>query len=345
LLHIAVIDVLLRICQHFKRGEWGVALFAVHPVMVSTVGYVIQSSVMMAALFMGWAFLMWARRRFVLSLAMCVLAAMSKQNAWVFPVVLGMYEWIMVRRWNAWGALGILACVGLLGLWCQDIFEVLELRGYSPWDRLCMQALLMPKYFGMIMLPDIGRYTIDHAVGVCHNAWWALMIMGALWGWGFIVMDRAGRFMLLGLSVMMVPEFTIMNLELVFEHRLYPLLAMGCCCVGRIRAEWARGLVGIAVAYCCVVNVQYQCAWLTQKSLWEHAVRVYPESFRAHLNMAKMTYQESPSRALYHLGELRKCKDLKNGVWTKEARWVYGVLSEKMRDDIIEIQEWYTVEK
>ena len=76
----------------------GVWLFAVHPVLVTTVSYPIQQSVIMATLACGWAFLCYDSKQYVRCFILCIICAMCKQNAWVFPAVLAVYEWLVKRK-------------------------------------------------------------------------------------------------------------------------------------------------------------------------------------------------------------------------------------------------------
>jgi len=340
ILHLGVIDVLWRICDRFKRGKWGVVLFAVHPVFVSTVAYPVQASVMMAALFMAWAFLMYDKGKYARAVLFCTFATMSKQNAWMFPAVICVYEWVIVQKRSIALPLLIGSAAVLYAVLSQDINAINAKRGMSAWNRICTQAAIAPMYLKMVLLPHISRYTLDHGIGFCKTPVFLIMWTIAA-GCGLYISNRAGRFAILGLACLLVPEFTIINLELVFEHRLYAPIAFLVLFAPEIKHKRAKEACTFAVMYLIIVNTQYQAVFSTQRGLWEHTLKQYPLTFRAHLNMAKLVCQEEPLLAQYHFGKLKDCLDRKGGMWQNEFEMTYSLFYEPTIDKKRkEFEEW-----
>ena len=340
LLHIGVIDVLLRICKRFKRGEWAIWLFAVHPVFVSTVAYPVQASVMMATLFCAWAFLMYDRGNYIRAVVFCTMAAMSKQTAFMFPAIICLYEWIVVQKRSVALPLLISAGAVLYVVFTQNLHDINTKRGISQWTRVCTQAALAPMYVKMVLLPHVSRYTLDHAVGAYYKPTF-LVVWALIGGTAMAYANRYGKFAIMAFACMLVPEFTIVNLELVFEHRLYLPIAFLVLFAPRIKNEIGQGAVIFAAMLCVIVNVQYQAVFKTQRSLWEHTLKRYPKNYRAHLNMAKTVYQTEPLLALYHFAELQKCIDRKGGIWQNEFGMTYSIYYEPVIDKRRkEFEEW-----
>jgi len=332
LLHSLVILTLLKIADTLERGYWGVTLFAVHPVLVSTVCYPVQSSVILAALWGSLAFLSYLNKKYIPMLLFLGFAALSKQVAWVFPLVILLYEWLIVRKRSVTIPLLLISATALYVVITRDLHSQMPLRAYNAWERVCTQCLIIGDYLKMVLLPHVSRYALDHDITHTSNP---MFILGLtlLGGLGVSISNNYGKFAILGLVVLLVPEFTIMNLELMFEHRLYIPLAFLCVFVPRTCAPYQRKLYSIAACFLAIVSIQYQCIFRTQIGLWEHNLKKYPNNFRAHLNLALLTYKKEPLRALYHMDKLKHCRDRKGGKWSHRANYVY---SASMRPLIIE---------
>ena len=338
LLHVGVIDALLRICKRFNRGTWAVWLFAIHPVCVSTVGYVIQSSVMMCALFMAWAFLMYDKKRYTEFVALTVLAMLSKQVAYVFPCIIALYEWF--KRDKPWqipfmvGSLGALVTV----LSC-DLFREIAKRPFTPWERICTEASLLPMYAKMVILPHISRYTLDHAI-LHTSSCLQIASLTLLVAVGVIYLPRWYKFIIMGLACLVTPEFTIVTLELVFEHRLYIPLAF-ICVFAPVSKPWMKKIAPYLITYLIVVNVQYQQILASQNLLWEHTIKQYPWSYRANFNYGKLLNRTEPLKSLCYFDRLKNCQDLKGGIWENEFRtnwelWRPSIVAEIRRFEGVE---------
>jgi len=333
LLHIGVVDAMLRICKAHKRGEWAVWLFAVHPVLASTVGYVIQSSVILGAFMMCWAFIMYERRQWVVCGTLTVLAMMCKQNAYVFPVVLVLYEWLVNRK----KSLAIPLFMGVsLALWyvlMHDLNTNFANRLFSPLTRLYTEAALLPEYARMVILPHVDRYTLDHAVLPYTSPFpfVCLVIIATL----FILLNtnRHKTFFCVGLSCLLVPEFTIMNLELMFEHRLYVPLAYIALFMPRCGKEYTL-IYFPFMAWCIFCNISYQEILASQERLWHHTLRQYPYSLRANFNMAKVLFQRDPIESLPYFRKTKNCIDLLNGECHKEIQMVWPYYRESILQEL-----------
>ncbi len=316
-LHCSVVAMLFTLAKQLGRSSWGVVVFAIHPVFVSTVAYPIQASVMMATLLCGCAFISYLRKNWCASVILFACACLCKQNAWVFPAVVFVYEWLVKRKLSiAWLLMGG-AIVGNWYVLTHDIHTLLVNRLFSPWTRICTQGFVWLKYCGMVLFP--WKYTICHEVEVIHHAFWLvlwLVVILAL----LYVLGRKGKCIVLAFVIMMLPESSGLSLDLCFEHRLYfpcAILAMG---VPRVRWDVVYTLM---FAWLLVVNLQTQWVWLSQRRMWEHTLEMYPKNWRAHNNLAKLIYFNEPILALHHFNEAVKIDNRKTQRWHNEQAEVF----------------------
>jgi hypothetical protein len=339
LIHLFAIDALLRVAEHFKRGKWAVWLFAIHPVFVSTVAYPIQASVMLATGFCALSFIHWDKRQFIRSAVFLGLACASKQNAWLFPAVLFMYEWGIKRNLPKLPV--ILAGLLTVAYFAtnQDWLADYNSRPYSPLERLCTQIAILPKYASMVLLPHISKYTISHQIPV-YGVWWLSGVLVWVAGLSCLV-RRSGAFWgVLCVTVMLIPEFTIINLEMMFEHRIYLPLAMIVPFMPRLRPTFSAYIAVISL-WLIIVNLQYQYIWADQERLWRHTCRIYPESVRANYNLAKLVIEKDPLESLYRMNKIKTNIDNHHWRCYKEFRMLYpGYFKQELDQGIITFSQW-----
>jgi len=172
------------------RASWfGALLFAVHPVAVYAVGYMIQRSILMATLFallMQLAYLRGLltgqRRWFALSVLAYFVACFSKEHSVLLPAVVGAMHLLLSteRRasrpalWITWIAyfdiavLVTLRAKGVLGSvyepMAEGMFEQQNIIASVPMLHLLSaltQAGLFFKYLGLWLLPNVAWMSVD----------------------------------------------------------------------------------------------------------------------------------------------------------------------------------------
>jgi hypothetical protein len=310
-----------------------VVVFLVHPLNTQAVTYVVQRMASLVALFSLLAFGMYlvGRRRRLRgawpwglgALGSWVLALGTKENAVLLPLVLGTYEGCVHRhawrRW--WGALRpdrrTLVVVAAGGVAVALVALVLAYAGSRPiaftraWpqrdftgiERVLTQFRVQVLYLGLLLWPAPGRLNLDHDISVSRGLFdppstlvaglfWLGVIAGIL-----VLAARRPRygFPVLAYLLWHTVEAGPVNLELVFEHRMYlpmtMLVLLGAVALVDLRGRWRHPLL-IAAALLVL-----PLAWGT----WQRNL-LWADTFALHWDTA----QKSPNkfRPWYNLGTL-----------------------------------------
>ena len=239
-------------------------IWLLHPLLVSTVLYVVQRMAMLSALFMLLAMLAYLdgrvalresnRRKAVLLLGLTVplctvLAAFSKENGILAPSLCAVLECLVFmpvrgtqRHRTSSGFIGLFlvlpAVIALvLAVWQPAIIaDGYVYRDFSLYERLLTQARVLWSYVGSLFLPinpALGLYHDDFTLshGLLAPATTLLAILAwlgagfAAWRLRYLVPGFA-----LGLGIFLVGqslESSIFPLMLYFEHRNYlPIIGM-----------------------------------------------------------------------------------------------------------------------
>ena len=229
-------------------------LWAINPVQVQAVTYIVQRMASMAALFyiLGIYFYVKARQSqyslgrilLLLSCALSFIFALgSKQNTVTLPFALLLIEVICfqdlsshrVRRAFIWGSLGGGVFLILFGIWLFvpgnpfSIIEGFKSRPFSLYERLLTEPRIVLFYLSLIFYPLPSRLSIEHDIIISTSLFepWttlpALLLHLAIIGIGISQIKKRP---LIALAILFfylnhVIESTIIPLELIFEHRNY----------------------------------------------------------------------------------------------------------------------------
>jgi hypothetical protein len=233
------------------------ALWLLHPLLVSTVLYVVQRMAMLSALFTLLAMLAFlhgrvalrdgARRRglalLLLVPLMALLAALSKENGVLAIPLCGLLEWLLFAPRDAKPrapastafVLATLAAPAVAGLLLVASGSHVVTAGYAnrPFtltERLLTQPRVLWDYVGSLLLPvgpSLGLYHDDYPIS--HGLLDPAMTLFALLGW-IIALAIAWRLrrripgLALGLGIFLVGqalESSAFPLLMYFEHRNY----------------------------------------------------------------------------------------------------------------------------
>lgn len=231
------------------------AIWAVHPLQVSTVLYVVQRMETLSLLFVLLALLAYVRGRRLQStgargwpwLACCLplvaLGMLAKESAALFPVYALALELTVLgfkarseadsKKWRLAYAVGVIASIALFLLWLLPIYSTPDAyahRNFGIVERVLTQFRVLSMYLGMILVPTPAGYVFYYDDLVASQGWLnpattlaGAMFLSALLAAAFIARRRLplfslGIFLFLGAHLI---TSNIVPLELAFEHRNY----------------------------------------------------------------------------------------------------------------------------
>ena len=303
-------------------GAWLVAaVFAVHPLHVESVAWIIERKDVLSALFYLTAVLGWIRfveeprrERYILVLALFVAGLLSKSIVVTLPATLLIYHWWQWGRVTQTDLVRLMPlflvalCITAADLSFYTSREPLSL-GYSPLDRVLIAARALWFYAGKLLWPTelAGIYPLwDIDIG--DPLAWAYVVaciaVAALLWFG---RERLGRGPLVGVvffAVTLSPvlgfvDYGYMQFSLVADRFQY-LAGIGVMAVliggavrgvGRLAGVFrmgACGLAGVVLVLLGVMTWQQAGIYRNAISFFSHVVSVNPEARDAHLNLASV---------------------------------------------------------
>lgn len=248
-----------------------------------------------------------------------VLAAFTKENGLLLPGLILVLEFFLLRRplqaesryWKAWqGVFLVMPMVLILGFLVSRLnypeSEIL-MRGFSAWERLITQAVILWEYLFHAFLPAMHRLGPFHDGYEPYRSLWQFPVFLAVGAWLvviFLAVKLRRQAPILGFAVAWylvahLIESTIIPIELYFEHRNYlalvgPFIAVSWLVVFAV-PHLRRMLVAGAVAYmllCGFVLFRTAMLWdagLDGAQFWQEN---NPKSQRASLFLAERLMQE-----------------------------------------------------
>jgi tetratricopeptide (TPR) repeat protein len=182
-------------------------------------------------------------------------------------------------------------------------------RPFTIAERVLTQPRALFIYLSIIAVPMTARLSIFHDIDISHSLiepWTTLAatlgVVGAILL--LLVLARRNRLIAFcGLFFFLnhVVESSILNLELIYEHRnyipsmlLFVPLAMGA--VGSVHFFYyrpvfqylIRAITLLLVVTVCYLTFEYNRAFQTEFDLWSHAVVRYPKASLPHNNLGKV---------------------------------------------------------
>lgn len=226
-------------------------LWAVHPIQVTAVTYIVQRMASMAGMFTimsmyGYLKARTARNRASMTgcfaacglFALCALA--TKENSAMLPVSLFFYEFLVIRgaaradsrEMMRWGvpALGIVLVAGLLYTNPASLLDGYGHRPYTIVERMMTEPRVVLVYLKMLFYPLLSQLTLVHDVDVSTSLWspWttlpSIILVAILF---FVSWFRVSRrhplaaFAIIFFFVNHAIEGSFIGLELIYEHRNY----------------------------------------------------------------------------------------------------------------------------
>ncbi len=266
-----------------------------------------------------------------------LLALGTKENAVLLVPVVALYEWCFCRdRWRARleglvgearvgavKALGAVLGLLLVGLVGWSVFRASPLVGWSTdfgWrdftglERVLTQSRVQLFYLSLLVWPSPGRLNLDHDFAVSRGlmdpagtlfamAFWAVAILGVA-----LLAARRPRygFPLLAYLVFHSIEAGPVDLELVFEHRMYlpgaMLALLGATALKDFTRQRRRmATVGLLLLWIPLAGWTHQrnVTWSDPLELQRDIAEKSPNKSRAQHNLANALLEDGrPDEAL-----------------------------------------------
>ena len=264
------------------------SIFLLHPLNIQAVTYVVQRMTVLSTLFVLLALGCYISARgrqgrqavawFAAGMICWLLALGNKEIAVVLPLVLVIYEacfypvyWRdrirrISQRVGRWRLLTmVLGLVVLVGIGVGQLYytsdlirwnELLPGRDYSGVQRMLTEARIQFFYWGLFFWPEPSRLNLEHDFSLSISLFQPWTTAFAVLGWVAIATGvwwlarrypRYG-FPLLGYGVFHLLESGPINLELVFEHRMYLPMAFLVFLITNLLVDYCRGYRMISVA-------------------------------------------------------------------------------------------------
>ena len=327
LLHLANTLVVWHLLRRLSvPGAWVVAaVFAVHPLHVESVAWVIERKDVLSGLFYLIAVLAWMRfverpcpRRYALPLVLYAAGLLSKSIVITLPVALLIWHWWKQGRVTSTDLLrlvpflivGLVITVGDLSFYRSR--EALALD-YSLTERMLIAARALWFYVGKLLWPSelAVVYPLWDIRVVDPLAWGypiaAVALAGTLWHFR----QRVGRGPLAGalfFAVTLSPvlgfvDYGYMQFAFVADRFQYLAgigvitLVIGSATYGvrRLSGLWQKGALGVAAVVLVVLGLltwQQASVYRDSETLYRHIIALNPQARNAHFNLGKILYNQ-----------------------------------------------------
>lgn len=229
-------------------------LWAINPIQIQAITYIVQRMASMAAMFFLLAFYFFIaarrstdryqiRKRILLCLLFFLLALGCKENTITLIPSLLLVE--VIFFYDSEGSKSdlyfkallianiLLLTAGLYYLWSHsyflNLFSQAGSRPFSPYERLLTQPAILLFYLSLLLFPFPSRFSIDHDFPLSisfFDPWTTLpsiIVILVLVSFGIIRWRKNPllSFTILFFFINHMVESSIIPLELVFEHRNY----------------------------------------------------------------------------------------------------------------------------
>ncbi|NOR51577.1 MAG: hypothetical protein GQ470_03060, partial [Gammaproteobacteria bacterium] len=233
----------------FRIALWAALLWAINPVQIQAVTYIVQRMTSLATLFYLLAIYSYILLRLnkiglyrgaVLVLLFFLLGLGSKLIVATLPITLLAMDILLFRkecrvRKRDIAIFALCAVLGFLYLYLKDypLFhswaDPLPGREFSIIERLLTEARVIFHYISLIFYPHIDSLQLDYDIGLSTGLFTPITtvisivgIIGLLWiAFYMRVRAKLAAFAIIFFFIANVIESTFFNLELAFVHRVY----------------------------------------------------------------------------------------------------------------------------
>ena len=314
-------------------GAWAIAaVFAVHPLHVESVAWVIERKDLLSGLFYLSAVLAWIRfvnapatGRYLATLGLFLASLLSKSIAVTLPVALLIHQWWNRGRVTAADLLRLVPFFALaLAVTLADLAYYRGIESvsfdFSFVERALIAARALWFYVGKLLWPTPLAVVYPHwSVDAAEPTLWvclvsAAMVAGLLW----VFRDRLGRGPLAGALFFVVTlspvlgfvDYGYMQFSFVADRYQYlagigvlaVFVGAGAQAVSRMGGVWTRCMHGLGVVVLVTLGaVTWRQAGIyrNQITFFRHVIAHNPDARDAHYNLGReLVIEGRPEEAL-----------------------------------------------
>ncbi len=298
-----------------RLAFWGAILWALHPVQVHAVTYIVQRMTSLATLFylLGLLSFLYYRAGALSAkwcwplIAICFAAGMAcKEIIITLPIALVLIDRLLPggqRHINGRLIAGLLVLVVSVSIYylyghLHSLTQTYPGRDFSGVERLMTQARVLWHYLSLLSWPMPGRLHMDYEFPVSRSLlepWTTLLSITLLFVVTLAVVALRKEkplfvlgwlFFLLALSV----ESSFLNLEMVYIHRLYLpglFLFVGILSLlNSLQIKRLALLLWVLVALLTFATLQRNMEWNSRAAFWNVDYQRGASAYRAILNHA-----------------------------------------------------------
>ena len=262
------------------------AVFAIHPLQAEAVNYVWARGAVLGALLCFASLLAWLNRRFWPAVAWFALALLASEQCAAFPLALALIHWTGQRSetpkaGRSGGA--HMAAMLVLALAAAARLASATLAAHAavaPSKYFLAQGPALWRYLRLFLAPF--GFTVDPdiqvpAIWVGAMLWVAVLAAAArLWQ----ARRNAWAMWLLAGLLLLLPSL-LPGADLYADRRMYlPMFAFAAAAGWLLTRVRTQALAAGVAAVLTVLSLVRTTVWLSDRSLWQEAVRLAPEKAR-----------------------------------------------------------------
>lgn len=318
--------------------------FLLQPVQTQSVTYIIQRMSALAGLFVVISVLLYTIGRLnffkgegkikpvffiLLAFLFGIIGSLSKQNAIIFPLIFLLIEIFFIRNYDGKicktyviAFAGALITVFVIGISIYGIPA--ETDKISPLNYLATQMYVIPRYFGMMLVP-IGL-SIDHGVKIADGflnfkVISGIFILMAILAYGFFMLKKSPlvTYGILWIFITLLVESSIIPItDPMFDQRMYlPLAGFSIALFASLdfflfskKPSFLKPIaIGILILM-SITTVARNVVWKDRISLWTEVTERYPDYFRGWFSLGKMYKESGDENILKTIESFEKAKQL-----------------------------------
>lgn len=318
--------------------------FMLQPVQTQSVTYIIQRMSALAGLFVIISALLYTTGRMnyfktekksesllyiLLAFLSGLIASLSKQNAIIFPLIFLLIEVLFIRnndgkisKTNIIAFAGVLISAFILGISIYGIPA--ETDKISPINYLATQMYVIPRYFGMMLVP-IGL-AIDHGVRIADSFLNIKVISGILIligiiAYGVYMLKKSPlvSFGIFWIFITLLVESSIIPItDPMFDQRMYlPLAGFAIALFGTLdfflfskKPNYLKPVALSILVLMSIGTIARNVVWKDRISLWTDVTEKYPDYFRGWYALGKMYKVADEKDAIKAIECFEKAKSL-----------------------------------